>query len=155
MASWMKKYDSAKRQITKARNAAEATVFHVRRDAEAIGSAAAFGAVRGHYEGAGKNYYIGKTAKISPELALAVPMKLLAYTGVGGSASDDLHAISIGPLAYLAGMRAREHMIEKAKEDKTKKSGDTTGASHGNPALLAARQNAIRAELRRRATATA
>ncbi len=155
MANWKDKFERGQKMLKRARDAAAETVFQARTDAEILGAAALAGAMRGHYIGAGKTYSIGKTAKISPELVIGLPLKLLAYTGVGGKASEDLHALGIGPLAYLAGKRSEEHMAEKAKEKLTGKKADAgaKGANKGLPDRSV--DNAVRAELRRRAAVRA
>lgn len=153
MGSWKEKFERGQRTLKKARDAATQTVYQARTDAEILGAAALAGVVRGHYAGAGKKYEIGKTAKISPELVVALPLKLLAYTGIGGKATEDLHAIGIGPLAYLAGKRAEEHMVEKAKEKKTDKTKASNAGALPDPNRGV--DNAVRAELRRRAAVRA
>ena len=147
---WKEKYERA---MARARNAAAVVgdmATQARFDAECTGAAALAGAVRGHMTGQGKKYEIGKEAKLSPELLVGGVGKFAAYvmTATKTPGASDVHALSLGPLAYRAGSVTEQHMFERAQK------GSTTGRGRVGAArreLGPGGLTALQAEMRERA----
>lgn len=114
ITSWKEKAERARAALARVREHAEDAVVNLRTDAETLGSAAAVGFMKGMVEANGKQFAVGSANAVPGELIIGLGLKALAYSKVGGKATEDIHALGNGPLAYLAGSRAYEAAKNRA-----------------------------------------
>lgn len=124
--SWKERAERMAASLKRAREATREAAEQFETDVFTVGGAAAAGAARGYFTGKGKAYSIGKTAKVSPELVLAIPLKGFAYASGRARGAAAMHGAGNGLLSFIAGLRSMEHMQKKEQ-------GASNGASANGP----------------------
>ena len=106
---WRGKAERAAKALAKLREATQSAVVHARHDGETIAGGAVAGAIRGAFEGTGKDYAIpvGGGMTIPPEMVAGSLALAVAFSGQT-DASADFHAFGSGILAFGSGHMAYE-----------------------------------------------
>lgn len=145
--SWKDRAERLAATVRRYRDTASMAAAQFETDALTVGAGVLAGGMRGYFVGKGKTYAIGKTAKLSPELVAALPLKAFAYAGGRGPGVQVMHAGANGLLSFIGGFRAMEHM-QKREQDAAKNDNGAKVAGGGGTRL-----DFLRQELDRRAAA--
>lgn len=156
--SWKERYERLTKRLRSAGERATEVASQARNDVETIGAAAAFGAVRGDFEGGGKRFEIGGdpdkgTKGVSPELVIGAPLKLIAYYMGRKEGASDVGAVANGALASWAFEASRVAARKRAQGTAPPGTGGPR-AGHA-PRLEAVRQRIHAAEAARKAASAA
>lgn len=145
--SWKERAERMAASLKRAREATREAAAQFETDVFTIGAGVGAGAARGYFVGKGKTYSIGKTAKVSPEVVLAIPLKGFAYASGTARGAAAMHGAGNGILSFIGGLRAMEHMQKKEQT-----SSNANGSSTGGPRSTA-RADALRETLASRKAA--
>ena len=116
-------------------------VGEIKDDVEVIGTGVVSGLARGYAEREGKDYQI---KNIAPEVIVAAPIKVLAYSGFAKKAAHDLHNIGRGLLTGRWTEQARQWMRNRPRSAGV---GGRVGAlPYPSPAAVSAAMRARKAE---------
>lgn len=149
VGGWKERYERMSKRLRSASAKAAETAVQARTDIETIGAGAAFGAIRGDFEGNGKRFEIGGDADkgvkgLSPELVVGAPLKLVGYYLGAKPGGSDLNALANGALTAWGFEAARQAMYKRAQ--------GTNPVNTGGPRVMrgdgARRLEAVRQRIR-------
>lgn len=118
----MSKLANLRARLKRDRDKVEDMIGQFGADALTFGTAGLAGYARGRLEDPAnpESYeFLGAP----PELAVALPIKVLAFVGMGGKYGRFLHAMGTGPLSAYGTLRG----LEMGQEHRQQDSGATTG----------------------------